>query len=62
MGVGWKLSDHSHEDLCMRDESELIVESELTANGDVIIRKVYTIVEKGAGDNWRNSNIKTRVS
>jgi hypothetical protein len=62
MGVGWKLSDHNHEDLCMRDESELLIESHLKADGDVIVRKVNTIVEKGSGDNWRNMNIKCRVS
>ena len=62
MGVGWKLRDHSHEDLCMRDESELLIESHLRANGDVVVRKVNTIVEKGSGDDWRSMNIKCRVS
>ena len=60
--VGWELTEHTHEDLCIAEDSELVMESQFGTGAAGSTRKVYTIVTKRGGGEWRSLNIRSEVS
>jgi len=59
-GPSWRLESHTYEQLCMRENSELVFESEF--KGYASAREVYTVVRKPRGDEWHLKNITSEPS
>lgn len=60
--VGWKLTQHTHEDLCMNEASILVVRGEFRGSTTSKVKNVYTKVTRQAGNTWRSRNIHSEVS
>lgn len=60
--VGWELAGFTHEDLCMNESSELVVEGEFVSATPPRVLKIYTSVIRPGGDKWWSLRIRSEVS